>query len=161
MKRYFEALRPVELPVAISSVPDGLFLVRIARAQYRWHRRNPYYDIRFAVLKPKHLTGSFITGRLECNRKAMWKVSWFLREFSYDPELLCLVVRSTSRPWWGSGGGSELATLSSGALRSVRSSPFRRFLDERTGRTWVQSRGVPDFSSLQGGDWITSAEDDD
>src|SRR5450432_3251612 len=88
MKRYFEALRPVELPVAISSVPDGLFLVRIARAQYRWHRRNPYYDIRFAVLKPKHLTGSFITGRLECNRKAMWKVGWFLREFGYDPELL-------------------------------------------------------------------------
>lgn len=88
MKRYFEALRPVELPVAISSVPDGLFLVRITRAQYRWHRRNPYYDIRFAVLKPEHLKGSSITGRLDCNRKAMWKVSWLLREFGYDSELL-------------------------------------------------------------------------
>ena len=53
-----------------SSVPDGIFLVRVDRAQYRWHRQKPYYEIRFAVLKPKHLTGCFITGRLYCTRQS-------------------------------------------------------------------------------------------
>ena len=48
-----------------SEVPDGLYLVRVERAQYRWHKQKPYYEIRFAVLKPQtsnrvfdHRTGS-------------------------------------------------------------------------------------------------------
>jgi hypothetical protein len=88
MKRFFEALRPVEFPAAIDNFPDAMFLVRVARAKYRWHRRAPYYDVRFAVLKPKQLAGSVVTCRLDCSLRAMWKVSWFLREFGYDPELL-------------------------------------------------------------------------
>jgi hypothetical protein len=52
MRRYFESLRPANVPV-IRWVPDGLFLVRVDRAQYRWHKQKPYYEIRFAVLKPK------------------------------------------------------------------------------------------------------------
>ena len=87
MRRYFESLRPADVS-AIHSVPDGIFLVRVDRAQYRWHKQKPYYEIRFAVLKPKHLTGCFITGRLYCTPKAMWKLSWFLRDFGYDAELL-------------------------------------------------------------------------
>ena len=63
MRRYFESLRPADVS-AIHSVPDGIFLVRVDRAQYRWHKQKPYYEIRFAVLKPKHLTGCFVTGRL-------------------------------------------------------------------------------------------------
>ena len=87
MRRYFESLRPTDVS-AIHSVPDGIFLVRVDRAQYRWHRQKPYYDIGFAVLKPSHLTGCFMTGRLYCTPRAMWKLSWFLREFHYDAELL-------------------------------------------------------------------------
>jgi hypothetical protein len=87
MRRYFESLRPADLS-AVNSVPDGLFLVRVDRAQYRYHRQKPYYEIRFVVLKPKHLTGCFITGRLYCTPRAMWKLSWFLRDFGYDTELL-------------------------------------------------------------------------
>jgi hypothetical protein len=87
MKRYFESLRPADRS-AINSVPDGLFLVRIARVQYRWHATKPYYSIRFAVLEPKHLAGCLITGRLYCTARAMWKLSWFLRDFGYDTELL-------------------------------------------------------------------------
>jgi hypothetical protein len=60
----------------------------VDRAQYRWHKQKPYYEIRFAVLKPRHLTGCFMTGRLYCTTKAMWKLSWFLRDFGYDTELL-------------------------------------------------------------------------
>src|SRR2546422_10843402 len=29
--------------------PDGLFLVRVERAQYRWHAQKPYYLLRFVV----------------------------------------------------------------------------------------------------------------
>jgi hypothetical protein len=87
MRRHFESLRPAELS-AVRSVSDGLFLVRVDRAQYRWHKQKPYYEIRFAVLKPKHLAGCIINGRLYCTTRAMWKLSWFLRDFGYDTELL-------------------------------------------------------------------------
>jgi hypothetical protein len=87
MKRYFESLRPADVS-AIHSVPDGLFLVRVDRAQYRWHKHKPYYEIRFVVLKPKHLTGCFMTGRLYCTPRALWKLGWFLRDFGYATELL-------------------------------------------------------------------------
>jgi hypothetical protein len=87
MRRYFESLRPADRS-AIDSVPDGLFLVRVNRAQYRWHAQKPYYLISFAVLEPKHLAGCLISGRLYCTARAMWKLSWFLRDFGYDTELL-------------------------------------------------------------------------
>jgi hypothetical protein len=87
MKRYFESLRPADVS-AIHSVPDGLFLVRVDRAQYRWHRQKPFYEIRFSVIEPKHLAGCFMTGRIYCTPRAMWKLSWFLRDFGYDSELL-------------------------------------------------------------------------
>ena len=57
MRRYFESLRPADVS-AIHSVPDGIFLVRVNRAQYRWHKQKPYYEIRFAVLKPKNVQGA-------------------------------------------------------------------------------------------------------
>src|ERR1700704_1697230 len=102
MRRYFDALRPADPLTATGSVPDRLLLVRGARAQYRWHRRNPYYEIRLAVLRPKEHTGSFITSRLECGPKATWKLRWFLREFGYDPEL----------PRWGEIDDQALIDLS-------------------------------------------------
>ena len=87
MKRFFESLRPADRS-AINSVPDGLFLVRVDRVKYQWHANKPHYSIRFAVLEPKHLAGCLITGRLYCTARAMWKLTWFLRDFGYDPELL-------------------------------------------------------------------------
>jgi len=87
MRRYFEGLRPADLS-AIDSVPNGLFLVRVDHARYRRQAQKPFYQIRFAVLEPKHLAGCFIIGRLYCTPRAMWKLSWFLREFGYDTELL-------------------------------------------------------------------------
>ena len=87
MNRYFESLRPGDLS-ALNSVPDGLFLVRVGQARYRWQKQKPYYEVRFVVLKPRHLIGHRITGRLYCTPRALWKLSWFLRDFGYDPELL-------------------------------------------------------------------------
>jgi hypothetical protein len=87
MKRYISGLNQAN-GSTIEGIPDGLFLVRVERAQYRWHAQKPYYLLRFAVLEPKRLAGASITGRLYCTPKALWKLNWFLRDFGYDLELL-------------------------------------------------------------------------
>jgi hypothetical protein len=87
VKRRIQGLHDADRSDA-DSISDGLFLVRVDRAQYRWHAQKPYYLLRFAVLEPKHLAGRLITGRVYCTPKALWKLSWFLRDFGYDAELL-------------------------------------------------------------------------
>ena len=69
-------------------IPDGIFLVRVDGAQFRWHAHKPIYVLRLSVLEPGILAGHSIVGRLYCTQKAMWKLGWFLRDFFYDPELL-------------------------------------------------------------------------
>jgi len=69
-------------------IPDGIFLVRVDGAQFRWHAQKPFYVLRLSILEPSNLAGHPIVGRLYCTQKAMWKLGWFLRDFLYDPELL-------------------------------------------------------------------------
>ena len=69
-------------------VPDGVFLVQVDGAQFRWHARKPFYVLRLSVLEPRAAAGQPIVGRLYCTQKTMWKLGWFLRDFLYDPELL-------------------------------------------------------------------------
>ncbi len=69
-------------------VPDGVYLVRVEKAQYRWHALKPFYILRLSVLEPQELHGRLISGRIYCTAKALWKLGWFLRDFTYDPELL-------------------------------------------------------------------------
>ena len=71
-----------------SAIPDGVFLVRIASAQYRWHAQKPFYGLRLSILEPQKFKEREIASRLYCTPKAMWKLGWFLRDFLYDPELL-------------------------------------------------------------------------
>ncbi len=85
MKRRFPGLHQAAQP---AEVPDGLYLVRIQRAQYRWHGQKPFYDVQFQVVEPKPFAGSLLSGRIYCTEKALWKLSWFLRDFGYDVELL-------------------------------------------------------------------------
>jgi hypothetical protein len=54
----------------------------------RWHPQKPFFALRLAILEPKEHTGQAISGRLYCTPKALWKLSWFLRDFGYDPNLL-------------------------------------------------------------------------
>jgi hypothetical protein len=86
MKRRIPGLSQAALPV--SEVPDGLYLVRVERVQYRWEKQKPYYLVHFLVLEPKPWAGTSVSGRLYCTVKALWKLSWFLRDFGYDVELL-------------------------------------------------------------------------
>jgi hypothetical protein len=87
MRRRIQGLHDADQSVA-DHVRDGLFLVRVDRAQHRWHARKPFYLLRFSILEPKELSGQPITGRLYCTPRALWKLNWFLRDFGYDADLL-------------------------------------------------------------------------
>ncbi len=86
MKRHIPGLhatqRQSEGPLA------GAFLVRVARAFYRWHPQKPFLALQFAVLEPKALESRTFSGRLYCTPKALWKLNWFLRDFGYSSDLL-------------------------------------------------------------------------
>jgi len=71
-----------------SDEPEGIFLVQVDRAFYRWHPTRPFYLLRFAILEPKEHQGRFLTGRIYCTPKALWRLSWFLRDFGYNTDLL-------------------------------------------------------------------------
>jgi len=67
---------------------EGLFLVRVDRARYRWHPQKPFVELRFAILEPKPFENRLFSGRLYCTERALWKLNWFLRDFGYDAQLL-------------------------------------------------------------------------
>ncbi len=66
---------------------EGLFLVRVAEASYRWHREKPFFALQFSILEPKEHVDQILSGRLYCTPKALWKLNWFLRDFGYDHDL--------------------------------------------------------------------------
>ena len=67
---------------------EGIFLVRVDRAFYRWHPQRPFYVLRLAILDPREHQGRSLNGRLYCTPKALWNLRWFLRDFGYDPDLM-------------------------------------------------------------------------
>ena len=67
---------------------DGLFLVRVDGASYRWHPQKPFLLLRFVIQEPEPFATRSLSGRLYCSERALWKVRWFLRDFGYDVELL-------------------------------------------------------------------------
>jgi len=67
---------------------EGLFLVRVERARYRWHPQKPFVEIRFVVVEPKLFETRSFSGRLYCTERALWRLNWFLRDFGYDAQLL-------------------------------------------------------------------------
>ena len=67
---------------------EGVFLVRVDRAFYRWHPTRPFYLLRLSVLEPKQHPGHSLSGRIYCTPKALWRLSWFLRDFGYNTDLL-------------------------------------------------------------------------
>ena len=86
MKRRFQGLACTAQ--ANTELPDGVFLARVDQVRYSRERQKPFYTVRFSVLEPASLGGRTFSGRLYCTPKALWKFSWFLHDFGYDPELL-------------------------------------------------------------------------
>jgi|HubBroStandDraft_6_1064221.scaffolds.fasta_scaffold08604_5 hypothetical protein len=69
-------------------VLEGVFLVRVDRAYYRWHSQKPFFILSFAILEPSDLASRKVSGRIYCTQKSLWKLNWFLRDFGYDTDLL-------------------------------------------------------------------------
>jgi hypothetical protein len=86
MRRHIPGLHPGQQ--SPESNIDGLFLVRVERAIYRWHRQKPFLEIRFIIMEPESSAMRSLSGRLYCTDRALWKLDWFLRDFGYDTELL-------------------------------------------------------------------------
>ena len=85
MKRRFPGLHRT---VESDSVPDGVYLTRVEQVQYRWNAHKPFYEVCLKAIEPKTFAGHSVACRLYCTPKALWKLSWFLRDFGYDHELL-------------------------------------------------------------------------
>jgi hypothetical protein len=86
MKRHFPGLHAEA--ARKDDFLEGIFLVRVDRAYYRWHPQKPFFILSFTVLAPQDFASRKIAGRLYCTEKSLWKLNWFLRDFGYDPDLL-------------------------------------------------------------------------
>ena len=73
---------------AADQVPDGVFLVRVQRVQFRRQAQKSYCTLALVILEPSRFSGHVLSSRLYCTPKALWKLNWFLRDFSYDTEML-------------------------------------------------------------------------
>ena len=87
MKRQISGLHAADR-CAADQVPDGVFLVRIQRVYFRRQAQKPYYTLNLGVLEPRRFSGHVLSSRIYCNARALWKLSWFLRDFGYDAESL-------------------------------------------------------------------------
>jgi hypothetical protein len=87
MKRQISGLHAADR-YASDPIPDGVFLVRVRRTQFRRQAQKPYYTLTLAILEPVRFAAQSISSRLYCSPKALWKLNWFLRDFGYDVELL-------------------------------------------------------------------------
>lgn len=68
-------------------VPEGRLLVRVDRILYIGGQK-PYFALCFRIEQPSAYANQQLQSRLYCTERALWKLSWFLRDFGYDPELL-------------------------------------------------------------------------
>ena len=73
---------------ASDQIPDGVFLVQVQRVRFHRQAQKPYYTITLGVVEPSRFDRHFISSRLYCTPKALWKLNWFLRDFGFDTELL-------------------------------------------------------------------------
>ena len=87
MKRQIAGLHSADRSV-VNQTPDGVFLVRVQRVQFRRYAPKPYYAVAFVVIEPRRFANIALSSRIYCNPKALWKLNWFLRDFGYDSELL-------------------------------------------------------------------------
>jgi hypothetical protein len=73
---------------AADQIPEGVFLVRVQKVNFRRQAQKPYYTLNLAILEPNRFAGHILSSRLYCSPKALWKLNWFLRDFGHDTELL-------------------------------------------------------------------------
>jgi hypothetical protein len=87
MRRQISGLHAADR-CAADQIPEGVFLVRVQKINFRRQAQKPYYTLSLTILEPSGFSGLIVSSRLYCNPKALWKLNWFLRDFGYDTELL-------------------------------------------------------------------------
>ena len=87
MKRQITGLHASDR-CAADQIPDGIFLVRVAKVRFQRQAQKPYYTVGLTILEPRRFRDHTISSRFYCSPKALWKLNWFLRDFGYDAELL-------------------------------------------------------------------------
>jgi hypothetical protein len=87
MKRRITGSRSADRS-AVGLTPDGVFLVRVQRVQFRPYAPKQYYAVALTVIEPHRFENHILSSRLYCSPKALWKLNWFLRDFGYDAESL-------------------------------------------------------------------------
>jgi len=87
MRRQISGLHAADR-CAADQIPEGVFLVRVQKVNFRRQAQKPYYTLALAILEPSRFSGHTLSSRLYCNPKALWKMNWFLHDLGYDTELL-------------------------------------------------------------------------
>ena len=137
MKRQITGLHAADR-CAADQIPDGVFLVRVQRVQFRRQAQKPYYTLALAILEPSRFAGHILSSRLYCSPKALWKLNWFLRDFGYDTELLGRDEVDETQLIRSEGCGQDQPHR----LQRHFPAPTRRFCSRRPlGRTFTGKSG--------------------
>lgn len=75
------------IPKSPYRVPEGRLLVAVHRILFI-NGQKPYFAITFNVIEPETYSDCKFNTRLYSTERALWKLSWFLRDFGYDQHLL-------------------------------------------------------------------------
>jgi hypothetical protein len=86
MRRQIQGLSRVGQ--ADDEIADGVYLVRVAHFRYHPKRQKPFFVVELSIMEPRPVSGRLLSGRLYATPKAVWKLSWFLRDFGYAPDLM-------------------------------------------------------------------------
>ena len=87
MKRHITGLRSADTSIP-TAVPDGIFLVRVQRDAVSQVCAEGVLQRDVSVLEPIAFPETSSPVASTARRRALWKLSWFLRDFGYDTELL-------------------------------------------------------------------------
>ncbi len=71
---------------ANDGLPDGIFVVNVKGARFNRCAQRSFYVLHLRIVEPSQFKGRPIVGRLYCSPKALWRLTWFLRDFGYDSE---------------------------------------------------------------------------
>jgi hypothetical protein len=97
---------------------EGLYRARVVKFEPAGHAAKPCCAATFLILGPDSYSGRHVKTRLYCHDRALWKLRWFLSDFSYDPELLAAEELDDRRvvglegvirlSYWGMNGNRRL-----------------------------------------------------
>jgi hypothetical protein len=97
---------------------EGAYRARVVRFEPPGHAAKPCRKAVFLILDPALHAGRYVSTRLYCHERALWKLRWFLSDFGYDSDLLVAETLDDRRvvglegvirlAYWGTDGHRRL-----------------------------------------------------